>query len=153
MKINHITDRDIVQKLYEASQAGVIIDILVRGNCSLIPGIKGMSENIRAVGIIDRYLEHSRILIFCNGGHNKYFLGSADWMPRNLLSRIEVMTPVYDDDLKADLLNTVEVGLSDTMNGRIVDGYGGNQFQEGAPRRSQEELHQRYCIQDSISEK
>lgn len=148
IKINHITDRDIVQKMYEASQAGVVINVLVRGNCSLIPGVKNMSENIHAIGIIDRYLEHSRILIFCNGGHNKFFIGSADWMPRNLCSRIEVMTPVYDEDLKADLLNTIDVGLSDTMNGRIIDGYGKNQLQPGLPRRSQEELYERYCKQN-----
>ena len=74
IKINHITDADIVEKLYEASSAGVQIDILLRGNCSLVPGIKGISENIKIIGIIDRYLEHSRILIFCNGGKPRYFL-------------------------------------------------------------------------------
>lgn len=147
IKINHITDRDIVQKLYEASQAGVVIDILLRGNCSLVPGVKGLSDNIHAVGIIDRYLEHSRILIFCNGGRNKYFIGSADWMPRNLLSRIEVMTPVYDDEIKADLMNTIEVGLADTTNGHVIDGHGGNKLQEGIPRRSQEELYESYSNQ------
>ena len=97
IKINHITEPEVVNKLYHASCAGVKIDILIRGNCSLVPGIPGLSENIRCVGIIDRYLEHSRILIFCNGGNPRYYLGSADWMPRNLLNRIEVMTPVYDD--------------------------------------------------------
>ena len=78
IKINHITDTDMVTKLYQASKAGVKIDIVIRGNCSLVPGIKGLSENIRCVGIIDRYLEHSRILIFANGGKPRYFLGSAD---------------------------------------------------------------------------
>ncbi|MGI6242449.1 MAG: RNA degradosome polyphosphate kinase [Prevotella sp.] len=144
MKINHITDKDVVAKLYEASQAGVIIDIVIRGNCSLIPGVPGISDNIKAIGIIDRYLEHSRILIFCNGGRNKYYIGSADWMPRNLLSRIEVMTPIYDKDVKADLMRTIELGLADTVNGRIVDGRGNNQFQKGPFRRSQEELHKLY---------
>lgn len=140
MKINHITDRDIVAKLYEASNAGVKIDIVIRGNCSLITGMPGFSENIRAVGIIDHYLEHSRILIFCNGGRNKYYIGSADWMPRNLLNRIEVMTPVFDDDLKADLMRTIDLGLADTANGRIVDGYGKNEMQRGPYLRSQEEI-------------
>lgn len=144
MKINHITDHDIVAKLYEASQAGVKIEIVIRGNCSLVPGVPGVSENIKAVGIIDRYLEHSRILIFCNGGRNKYFIGSADWMPRNLMSRIEVLTPIYDEDLKADLMRTIDLGMADTANGRIVDGTGENKFQEGAFRRSQEELHNLY---------
>ena len=140
-KINHITDEDIVEKLYEASQAGVKIDILLRGNCSLVPGLPGISENIRAYGIIDTYLEHSRILIFANGGLPRYYLGSADWMPRNLINRIEVLTPVYDEDLKANLLRTVEYGLKDTTNARIIDGRGTNAFPEGAPFRSQEEIY------------
>ena len=148
MKINHITDPDIVNKMYAASRAGVRIEALVRGNCSLVPGIEGVSDNIRVVGIIDRYLEHSRILIFCNNDRPRYFIGSADWMPRNLVSRIEVMAPVYDDDMKRDLMRTVDFGLRDTMNGRIVDGHGTNAIQpvkEGEkPFRSQEELHEAY---------
>lgn len=144
IKINHITDPDVVAKIYQASQAGVKVDIVLRGNCSLVPGIPGVSDNIHIVGIIDRYLEHSRILIFCNGGKNKYFLGSADWMPRNLLSRIEVMTPVYDEDLKEDLRRTVEYGLRDTTNGRLVDGKGTDQLQQGELFSSQEELYKYY---------
>ena len=144
IKINHITDTDMVQKLYQASKAGVKIDIVIRGNCSLVPGIPGLSENIRCVGIIDRYLEHSRILIFANGGKPRYFLGSADWMPRNLLNRIEVLTPAYDEDLQADLMRTVSYGMRDTSNGRVVDGKGTNAFMEGPTFRSQEELYQAY---------
>jgi polyphosphate kinase len=144
IKINHITDPDVVAKIYQASQAGVKIDIVLRGNCSLVPGIPGVSDNIHIVGIIDRYLEHSRILIFCNGGKNKYYLGSADWMPRNLLNRIEVMTPVYDEALKEDLRRTVEYGLRDTVNGRLVDGNGTDQIQQGELFRSQEELYNYY---------
>ena len=144
IKINHITDTDMVIKLYQASKAGVKIDIVIRGNCSLVPGIKGLSENIRCVGIIDRYLEHSRILIFANGGKPRYFLGSADWMPRNLLNRIEVLTPVYDEELQADLMRTISYGMRDTTNGRIVDGKGTNNFVEGEPFRSQQELYKEY---------
>lgn len=144
IKINHITDPDVVAKIYQASQAGVKVDIVLRGNCSLVPGIPGVSDNVHAVGIIDRYLEHSRILIFCNGGKNKYFLGSADWMPRNLLNRIEVMTPVYDEEIKDDLRRTVGYGLRDTANGRLVDGRGTDQLQEGELFRSQEELYKYY---------
>ena len=144
MKINHVTDVDVIAKLYEASRAGVKIEMVLRGNCSIIPGLPGVSENIRAVGIIDRYLEHSRILIFANGGEPRYFLGSADWMPRNLTNRIEVLTPVYDQDLQRDLLRTVEYGLKDTSNGRIVDGLGTNKLQSGAPFRSQEQLYLDY---------
>ena len=144
IKINHITDPDMVNKLYQASGAGVRIDILIRGNCSLVPGIPGVSDHIKCVGIIDRYLEHSRILIFCNGGNPRYFMGSADWMPRNLLNRIEVMTPVYDPDLQADLTRTVDYGLRDTTNARVVDGKGTNEIQEGEPFRSQEKLYEAY---------
>ena len=147
IKINHITDIDIVEKLYAASKAGVRVDIVIRGNCSLVPGVPGVSENIHAVGIIDRYLEHSRILVFCNGGAPKYFIGSADWMPRNLVNRIEVMTPVYDADMQRDLMRTIDFGLRDTSNGRIVDGHGLNAIQPvegGRPFRSQEELYWAY---------
>ena len=106
------------------------ISLLVRGNCSLVPGLPGVSENISALGVIDTYLEHARILIFANGGNPKYFLGSADWMPRNLVNRIEVLTPVYDEQLQHDLERTIDYGLRDTTNARIVDGRGGNQFKE-----------------------
>ncbi len=150
IKINHITDKDMVEKLYEASQAGVKVDIVIRGNCSIIPGVEGVSDNIRCTGIIDRYLEHSRILIFCNGGHNKYFIGSADWMPRNLVNRVEVYTSVYDPDLRRDLLRTVEYGMADNTNGRIIDGKGTNAFPKIAdnekPFRSQERLYEDYLF-------
>ncbi|MGN1244992.1 MAG: RNA degradosome polyphosphate kinase, partial [Muribaculaceae bacterium] len=99
----------------------------------------------RAVGVIDRYLEHSRILIFANGGVPKYYLGSADWMPRNLDNRIEVLTPVYDEELKSDLLRTVNYGLRDTTNARIVDGRGTNALPCGGEAfRSQEKLYEEY---------
>ena len=147
IKINHITDRGMVEKLYEASQAGVKIEILVRGNCSLVPGQKGVSENILAYGIIDRYLEHSRILIFHAGGKNLTFIGSADWMPRNLDRRIEVMTPVYDEAIKKELLFIVDAGLKDNVKARIVDGTGTNHYHtdtDSGSYRSQTELYLHY---------
>ena len=139
VKINHVTDADVVAKLYEAAAAGVKVDIVLRGNCSLVP-----TENMHVVGIIDRYLEHSRILIFANAGSPRYFIGSADWMPRNLVNRVEVLTPVYDEDLQRDLARTVDYGLRDTTNGRIVDGHGRNELQPGDPFRSQEQLYNDY---------
>lgn len=126
IKINHITDPFMVRKLYEASANGVPIDLIVRGNCSLVTGIPGQSDTIRIVGIIDRFLEHARIFQFCAGGEDKFFIGSADWMPRNLNSRIEVITPVYDPDIKADLAKIIDFGLHDTSQGRLVDGTGRN---------------------------
>lgn len=148
-KVNHITDRLLVKKLYEASAAGVKIDLLVRGNCSLVTGIPGVSDTIRINGIIDRYLEHSRIIIFCNGGKERYYLGSADWMTRNFDNRIEVMTPVFDEDIRKDLKRVIRLGLHDTLQGHTVDGTGRNlpwTLEEGeeAPLRSQETLYQLY---------
>lgn len=146
IKINHITDRRMVSKLYEASRAGVDVQLLVRGNCSLVTGFPGYSENIKATGIIDRYLEHSRLFLFHAGGKDKVFLGSADMMPRNLDSRIEVITPVYDPDVKRDVINTIETGLRDNVSSFVVDGSGRNMRVsiEGAPCRSQEELYNHY---------
>ena len=144
VKINHITDTDMVRKLYEASASGVPVDLLVRGNCSLVTGIPGVSDTIRICGIIDRYLEHSRIFIFAAGGEEKCFIGSADWMPRNLDNRVEVVAPVYDPAIKADLARVIDYGLRDTMQGRIVDGRGRNEpwtTGEESPFRSQEELY------------
>lgn len=148
VKINHVTDKGIVERLYKASQAGVKIEMLVRGNCSLVTGVPGVSENITVAGIIDRYLEHSRIFVFHAGGANKTYMGSADWMPRNLDRRIEVITRVYDEDLKSDLLRTIDYGLCDNVSARVVDGTGRNQIRkidgETKPFRSQEELYKSY---------
>ena len=152
IKINHITDPIMVEKLYEASQAGVDIDLVVRGNCSLVPGIPGVSSNIRITGIIDRYLEHSRIFIFAAGGEEKIFMGSADWMPRNLDNRVEVITPVYVPAIKGELKRIVDYGLKDTLQGRIVDGFGDNNFaslaENETPFRSQEALYDSYLAEN-----
>lgn len=147
IKINHITDPGMVQKLYEASQAGVPVDLLVRGCCSLVPGKKGISENIRAYGIIDRYLEHSRILVFNAGGKNLTFIGSADWMPRNLDRRIEVMAPVIDPEIKREMLAIIDMGLRDNISARVIDGNGTNDIHKTdgeAIFRSQSKLYEHY---------
>jgi len=146
-KINHIVDEKIIEKLYDASIAGVTIKLLVRGNCSLVTGVPKLSENIQAYGIIDRYLEHSRIMIFANGGDEKYYIGSADWMGRNLDNRIEVYAPVYDADLKHQLKRIIEYGLKDNLKARIVDGSGKNVLQsipDDKPFISQQELYRSY---------
>lgn len=153
VKINHITEPEMVRKLYEASENGVRVDLLVRGNCSLVTDIPGKSDNIRICGIIDRYLEHSRIFIFANGGEKKCFIGSADWMPRNLDNRIEVVTPVYDAKIKEDLEKVIDYGLRDTMQGRIVDGTGENRpwtTEDGGAFRSQEQLYLHYREQMAV---
>lgn len=146
IKINHITDEEMITKLYEASRAGVRIDILVRGNCSMVNGVPHVSANIHARGIIDRYLEHSRLFVFHAGGANKTFLGSADWMPRNLDNRVEVITPVFDPQIKSDVLHTIEAGLRDNTHSHIVDGTGRNTIPDTdlPPFRSQEEIYKHY---------
>ena len=148
MKVNHITDPDMVSKLYEAAAAGVPVDLVVRGNCSLMPLRAGVNNMMHINGIIDRYLEHARIYIFAAGGVEKCFIGSADWMPRNLDNRVEVVAPVYDPAIKADLRQIVDFGLRDTCQGHIVDGLGSNlpwvvQGQD-KPFRSQEALYNYY---------
>ena len=155
VKVNHITDSAIVKKLYEASAAGVPVDMLVRGNCSLVTGIPGISDTIHISGIIDRYLEHSRIFIFAAGGENKTFIGSADWMPRNLDNRIEVIAPVYDARIKEDLWKVIDFGLHDTCQGSVVDGTGENrpwmgEDGSGASFRSQEELYKYYLAVNEL---
>ena len=146
IKINHITDEEMVDKLYEASRAGVDVKICVRGNCSMVTGVKGFSENIGADGIIDRYLEHSRLFVFSAKGKMKTFIGSADWMPRNLDHRVEVVAPVLDPEMKADVMRTIKAGLDDNSNAFVVDGSGKNECWPGtaAPFRSQERLYLQY---------
>jgi len=117
LKLNHIVDEKMVQKLYEACNAGVHVELCLRGNCSLIPQATGFSEGMCINSIISRYLEHSRIYIFGNDGKPRYFIGSTDWMARNLDKRIEVMTPVYDEDIQRELDFIVSAGLSDTEQG------------------------------------
>ncbi len=129
MKLNHIVDEQLVAKLYEAVQAGVEVKLCLRGNCSLVPNVEGLSEGLFINGIIDRYLEHSRIYIFANGGNPRYYLGSADWMPRNLDRRIEVMCPIYAKNIQEELEMIVNYGLSDTANSYYVN------ENDGLPRR------------------
>ena len=138
IKINHITDPIMVNKIYDAARAGVKVDLLVRGNCSLTDNDETL-PNLTVKGIIDRYLEHARIFCFCNGGDEKVLLGSADWMPRNLDQRVEVVTPVYDKDIQQELLAIVDYGLLDTRQGRLVAGYQESDMEF----RSQEALYQR----------
>ncbi|MGC9505254.1 polyphosphate kinase 1 [Baaleninema sp.] len=112
-KMNSLVDREIIETLYEASQAGVQIDLIVRGICCLRPGVPGVSENIRVISIIGRFLEHSRIFYFNNEGDEKLFIGSADWMPRNLNRRVEAITPIEDPTIAKDLQEILGIMLSD----------------------------------------
>jgi polyphosphate kinase len=112
-KMNALIDPTIIQKLYEASQAGVQIDLIIRGMCCLLPGIDGVSENIRVISIVGRYLEHSRIFHFHNNGEEEVYIGSADWMQRNLDRRVEAVTPVEDPACAEALEEILHVLLAD----------------------------------------
>ncbi len=141
LKLNNVTNYPLVDKLYEASQAGVQIKMIVRGICCLIPGVKGMSENIKVISVVDKCLEHPRVYIFENGGEKKIYLSSADFMTRNIENRVEVGCPVYDKDLQKQILDTFNLSWEDNVKARWVNYNPQNkmvEMQEGqSPRRSQ----------------
>jgi len=112
-KMNSLVDAEIIDALYRASQAGVIVDLIIRGICCLRPGVEGMSERIRVVSIVGRFLEHSRIFYFANDGAEEYFIGSADWMPRNFIRRVEAIVPVEDQSLHLRLRSLLDTLLAD----------------------------------------
>jgi len=118
LKMNSLSDFPMIDKLYEASRAGVKIQLQIRGICSLIPGVKGMSENIEAISIVDNYLEHSRVYIFANNGDPDVFISSADFMTRNLDGRVEVTCPIYDLSIKKELIDTFNIGWKGNVKAR-----------------------------------
>ncbi|HBT77518.1 MAG TPA: hypothetical protein DEB39_11500 [Planctomycetaceae bacterium] len=122
VKLNNLVDRAIVDKMYEASRAGVRIQCVIRGMCVLVPGLEELSENITAVRIVDRYLEHARVLVFANDGKPEYFMGSADWMSRNFDNRVEVTTPVFDPDIREELMRILQIQLADNVKASPVNG-------------------------------
>jgi len=128
LKLNSLQDAALIGLLYKASNAGVKITLLVRGICCLIPGVKGQSENIKITSIVDRFLEHGRLYIFCNGGKEKMYLGSADWMTRNLDHRIEVITPVLDPDIHDKLKVLLNLQLNDSVKSRIINAEQDNEY-------------------------
>jgi polyphosphate kinase len=143
LKLNNITDNELINNLYEASNAGVIIRMIVRGMISLVPGIKDVSENIKAIGIVDRFLEHTRFMIFCNDGDEECFITSADLMTRNIDHRIEVTCPVFDKNIKNELKQIFEIQWSDNVKARKIDTRLSNKFvKKGkSPIHSQVEVY------------
>jgi polyphosphate kinase len=119
LKMNSLSDFQMIDKLYEASNAGVKMKLQIRGICSLIPGVKGMSENIEAISIVDHFLEHSRVFIFGNDGNPQVFISSADFMTRNIDGRVEVTCPIYQEDIKKQLIETFEVGWKGNVKARL----------------------------------
>ncbi|WP_372755056.1 polyphosphate kinase 1 [Mariniflexile sp.] len=139
LKMNSISSYNMVDKLYEASNAGVKIQMIVRGICCLIPGIKGMSENIEVISIVDKFLEHTRIYIFGNDGDPKVYISSADWMTRNIENRVEVSCPIYDEDIKQEIMENFNICWSDNVKARILNAAQQNEYKvnDEEPVRSQ----------------
>ncbi|GAB3271502.1 polyphosphate kinase 1 [Parahaliea aestuarii] len=145
LKCNNLVDNALVEKLYEASEAGVEIRLLVRGMCSLRPGIPGISDNISAISIVDRYLEHPRAYVFFNRGKPRYLIGSADLMTRNIDYRVEVLCPVYDSDAQEIIQDVLDQQWHDNVKARIIDADQSNTMVKGRKKsaqvRSQESIH------------
>ncbi|MGY3915538.1 polyphosphate kinase 1 [Aeromonas australiensis] len=135
LKINNLVDRDLINRLYAASQAGVPIQMIIRGMCALRPGVPGLSDNIKVISIIDRFLEHPRVMVFHNKGTPQLYISSADWMSRNIDGRIEVGTPIYDERLKQRIMDILELQLSDTCKARVIDADQKNEYVKRGNRR------------------
>jgi len=144
IKMNSFTSYKMVDKLYEASNSGVKIQLIVRGVCCLIPGVKGMSENIEAISIVDKFLEHPRVFIFGNNGDPKIYISSADWMTRNLDYRVEVGCPIYDDNIRKEILETFQISWDDNVKARVF-----SEKQDNAYRKTKsKKLRSQFALYD-----
>ncbi|MCQ8849792.1 polyphosphate kinase 1 [Alteromonas stellipolaris] len=153
-KINNLVDNELMDDLYRASQAGVKIRGIVRGMCSLIPGLKGISENIEIISIVDRFLEHPRVMVFEGGGERKVFISSADWMTRNMDNRIEVGCPIYDKNLQQRIVDIMDIQFRDTLKARVIDKEQSNKYVARGNRkklRSQIEIYD-YLVKEEEKE-
>jgi polyphosphate kinase len=147
LKLNSLVDTDMIKKLYQANNAGVKIRAVIRGICSLIPGVPELSENIEVISIVDKFLEHSRLFIFCHGGNETYYLSSADWMTRNLDNRIEVACPIYARDLQREIKKIFEIQFRDNVKARIINQQQDNPYKvtnSSHKLQSQVELYKLY---------
>ena len=149
IKVNSLNDRKMSKKIYEASEAGVKIKIIARSVHSIVNGVAGMSENIESISIVDRLLEHARVIVFCNGGDEKVYIGSSDWMRRNLDNRVEVMTPIFDDNIKKMLLKVIDIQLYDNVKARKWNAELSNEYvrTDGKQVRSQYEIYDYFSNQ------
>ena len=146
IKMNSFTSYKMIDKLYKASQEGVKIDLIIRGINCLIPGVKGMSENIRAISIVDKFLEHTRMFIFANGGDPKVYISSADWMTRNIENRVEVGVPIYQENLKNELIEVFDIYWNDNQKARVFSAKQDNAYRKNKkePLRAQFALYDYY---------
>ncbi|MGL4959041.1 MAG: RNA degradosome polyphosphate kinase, partial [Plesiomonas sp.] len=145
LKINNLVDKGLIDRLYAASNAGVTVRLLIRGMCSLVPGLKEVSENIHITSILDRYLEHPRVYAFENAGDTLVYISSADWMTRNIDYRIEVGTPILDAELKKQVLDILNLQFNDTVKARIIDKELSNRY---VPRGNKRKLQSQLAIYD-----
>lgn len=144
IKMNSLTDPEMIKKLYEASRAGVKIRMIIRGICSLVPGVHGLSDNIEVISIVDKYLEHARVFVFSNDGDPRYFISSFDWMPRNIDHRSEVGVPIYDRAIQQQLLDILEIQWTDNAKARHINVQQDNQYRRTRSRtkvRAQEAIY------------
>jgi polyphosphate kinase len=148
-KINNLVDKELIDDLYRASQAGMEIRGIVRGMCSLNPGVKGLSENIEIISIVDRFLEHPRVMIFEGGGERKVFISSADWMTRNMDNRIEVGCPIYDKTLQQRIVDIIELQFKDTLKARVIDKEQSNKY---VPRGNRKKLRSQIEIYNYLKQ-
>lgn len=146
LKLNSLSSYAIVDKLYEASRAGVKVNLVVRGICCLVPGVPGMSENIEAVSIVDKFLEHTRLYIFCNNNNPKVYISSADFMTRNIENRVEVTCPIYDEDIKSELLDIFDICWKANIKARILNEAQDNKYKKNnlPPFRAQFQTYEYY---------
>lgn len=153
IKLNNLVDDTVIKKLYKASKNGVKIKLILRGICSLVPGVKGLSENIEIISIVDRFLEHNRLFVFCNNGDELYYLASADWMSRNLDLRIEVACPIYDKNLQKVIKDILNFQLTDNCKARLINTKKNNAYKltnSAKKIRSQEAIY--YYLKDQLEQ-
>ncbi len=148
-KMNSLLEENIIRKLYDASKAGVKVDLIIRGICSLVPGVKGLSENIRVISIIDRFLEHARVYVFGNNGEPLVYLASADWMTRNLYKRIECGFPIFDPGIKNEVIEILQLQINDNVKARLIDADYDNKY----AKNGQVPIRAQYATLDYLNKK
>jgi polyphosphate kinase len=149
LKLNSLTDEELIKKLYAASNAGVRVELIIRGICSLVPGVKGMSENIQAISLVDQFLEHARSMVFHNNGNELVFISSADWMIRNLDFRTEVACPIYDPALKKEIKKIFDLQWNGSTKVRILNEKQDNPYRQapdGIKKRAQHEIYKYFAV-------
>lgn len=153
LKLNSLQDEAMIDKLYEASQAGVQVQLIIRGICSIVPGKEGISENIMAISIVDRFLEHSRVFIFHHSGEELIYLSSADWMVRNLSYRVETAFPIYDEQIRNQIKDFITIQLGDNVKARYIDSESTNEYRkDGSDLAIRSQLETYYYIKRQVEQ-